>query len=373
MAARTKVNGGGVNSGDPGSAEPRGVSFGIRAVPDVTALQSVMWSGSLRNVQLESGPLEAKHLRVVLFDGVIDHVAWNRRLRTVGAVSQDQITFALLTSAPPGTFFQGCDMNRAGPLLIRGGQAWDGVGPAGGHWTAFSIGLNLLGEQLDSMGMKSSWLYRGGHRVASGSDRSIRLHRLLDSFLCRHWLPGAIDGEIDWDEAVMLAFVDAMVDIEVDATCRPCKYQRICRLSEEYMLEHLGDPLSIAALCRHCRCSRRYLEYAFRHVFGIAPARYFRHLRLNTAHVLLRQADPAAATVSQIAGLVGIEQLGRFAREYHRLFGVLPRATLAKSRNMPVCLHAPGPCRCNAAFTCRSHLRRSTGRPAPIAGKATKH
>ncbi len=100
------------------------------------------------------------------------------------------------------------------------------------------------------------------------------------------------------------------------------------------MLDHLKQPLSVAALCRYCGCSRRYLEYAFASIFGQGPSEYFRSLRLHRAQALLKQHDPTTTTVTRIATDLGFEQLGRFAGEYRKLFGESPRESLRKSRRV---------------------------------------
>jgi AraC-like DNA-binding protein len=60
----------------------------------------------------------------------------------------------------------------------------------------------------------------------------------------------------------------------------------------------------------------------------MSPAKYLKRYRMTQARLDLLEADPVAATVTQIATAWGFWELGRFAVEYRRLFGESPSETL---------------------------------------------
>ena len=62
----------------------------------------------------------------------------------------------------------------------------------------------------------------------------------------------------------------------------------------------------------------------------MGPKHYLLLRRMNLARWALRQSAPEAASVTEIATRYGFWQLGRFAVEYHTLFGESPSATLAR-------------------------------------------
>jgi transcriptional regulator GlxA family with amidase domain len=62
----------------------------------------------------------------------------------------------------------------------------------------------------------------------------------------------------------------------------------------------------------------------------MGPKRYLLPRRMRLARRALRQAAPAAASVTDIATRFGFWQLGRFAVEYQSLFGESPSATLRR-------------------------------------------
>jgi AraC family ethanolamine operon transcriptional activator len=51
-------------------------------------------------------------------------------------------------------------------------------------------------------------------------------------------------------------------------------------------------------------------------------------MRLCAIHSVLRESNPATATVAQVAIQHGFIELGRFSHYYHSLFGEYPSETL---------------------------------------------
>ena len=104
----------------------------------------------------------------------------------------------------------------------------------------------------------------------------------------------------------------------------------IVRSVEDWVDGHSPETVQLADLCRALRLSRRTLQRAFTEVLGMGPARYLTLKRLTAVRAELRQSDPAAATVTEIALRYGFWELGRFARDYRRTFGESPSETLSK-------------------------------------------
>ena len=104
----------------------------------------------------------------------------------------------------------------------------------------------------------------------------------------------------------------------------------IVRSVEDWVDGHSPETIQLADLCRALRLSRRTLQRAFTEVLGMGPARYLTLKRLTAVRAELRQSDPAAATVTDIALRYGFWELGRFARDYRRTFGESPSETLSK-------------------------------------------
>lgn len=74
----------------------------------------------------------------------------------------------------------------------------------------------------------------------------------------------------------------------------------------------------------------RTLTRGFRNRHGVGPIGYLRRLRLDRAFRDLLAADPAKATVTEIAFKYGFYSLGRFSAAYRRAFDESPSETLRR-------------------------------------------
>lgn len=103
---------------------------------------------------------------------------------------------------------------------------------------------------------------------------------------------------------------------------------RAVRRAVEAMRADPGRPFSVADLARVAGVSARSLQDGFQRHLDTSPMAYLREVRLSLVHQELRQADPGAGTVTEIAYRCGFVHLGRFAALYRRRYGVSPSATL---------------------------------------------
>jgi AraC-like DNA-binding protein len=100
--------------------------------------------------------------------------------------------------------------------------------------------------------------------------------------------------------------------------------------AEAYIEAHFRDPLSLADIAASAGVSARSLQNGFQSFRHMTPIVYLREVRLKHAHQALLKADPAFATVTDIAVHCGFTHLGQFTAHYSRAYGVSPRDTLVK-------------------------------------------
>jgi AraC-like DNA-binding protein len=103
---------------------------------------------------------------------------------------------------------------------------------------------------------------------------------------------------------------------------------RAVRRAVEVIRADPAQPFTVADLAQIAGVGPRSLQAGFQRHLGTSPMAYLRDVRLAWAHDELREADPAGATVTEIAYRCGFPHLGRFAAVYRGRFGVPPSQTL---------------------------------------------
>jgi AraC-like DNA-binding protein len=108
-------------------------------------------------------------------------------------------------------------------------------------------------------------------------------------------------------------------------------HTRIMARFEEVLADHPKRPLPMPELRALVGVNDRTLRSCCAEFLGISPTRYMLLRRLNLVRSALRDANPATASVAEIAGSCGFTELGRFAVAYQTAFGESPSTTLRQS------------------------------------------
>ena len=108
--------------------------------------------------------------------------------------------------------------------------------------------------------------------------------------------------------------------------CSPPLVQR----AEDYLMENLMNPISIADVAAAAGMSMRTLSREFRCQHDTTIKGFIKDRRLEAAYRALLAAEPGETNVTKVALDMGFDQLGRFSADYRSAFGELPSETLAR-------------------------------------------
>jgi AraC-like DNA-binding protein len=149
--------------------------------------------------------------------------------------------------------------------------------------------------------------------------------------------------------AMEQALLDAMIACTAsgdaaDARSANRHHGAVVRRLEEFLETNFDETIYVQELCKATGVSYPTLRGCCQEHLGMSPKRYLWLRRMHLVRRALRAADPAMATVTEIATQYGFWELGRFSLTYRSLFGEPPSASLrrpptihdlAKSRNRP--------------------------------------
>lgn len=96
--------------------------------------------------------------------------------------------------------------------------------------------------------------------------------------------------------------------------------------TQEFIHEHLHEPLNIEVLAEYAGVSVRTLFAGFKNYLGTTPMAYLKELRYEQAHFELMHTENVSVT--DVAFKWGFTHLGRFSQEYKHRYGELPSSTL---------------------------------------------
>ncbi|WP_029078291.1 helix-turn-helix domain-containing protein [Bradyrhizobium sp. th.b2] len=104
--------------------------------------------------------------------------------------------------------------------------------------------------------------------------------------------------------------------------------QRIMARFEALIEANADRVLFVTEVCEAIGVTGRTFYNCCMHDLGMSAHRYLSLRRLHQAHWVLRMADPANTTVTEVATRHGFWELGRFSRIYRELFQESPSETL---------------------------------------------
>lgn len=110
----------------------------------------------------------------------------------------------------------------------------------------------------------------------------------------------------------------------------PRKLDLHLRRAEQFMSEHLEEPLTLGHVARACGVSRRTVQAAFQSERGVGPMQWLRQERLQAVRDALTGGREARPSVTEVALRFGFSHLGEFSKAYRSAFGETPTATLAR-------------------------------------------
>lgn len=252
------------------------------------------------------------------------------------------------TDCPPGTVgiasqtkgleltrFCGRGLQTADSMLMTPGNEYDLVASRGTEYTVMAVNIDRFKQHaLAVWGEIPHLLPMTGLLKARSLVHQELLQEKIRNTL--HLFSDHPEHLSDPNSAMVIE--DELLDVLLWATKPPPLHLRHAirhkhaKKAELYIRDHIDKPISIRSLCESIGVSERALRNGFVEYFGLSPKRYMQNLRLHQIRRALKAANPKETTVTRIVMDWGVSHLGRFSRDYRRVFGEIPSAALKRSQ-----------------------------------------
>ncbi len=300
---------------------------------DIDEFAGAQRSWSLHYEQLSSGHFSA-HLQHVQLPGLrLVHEQASCAIWQRGELGSGHIGFAMPLDLAGHAAFNGQALS-ADSIMIGRSEQLDLCLPAGAGLIGVVVDAELLGTLWEHLYQKrlSAWIDRQvvvTARPGLAEDlRRLHLRAMADA----DTQPGLLHNPVamlQLRDAILIEWIEALpTKVGTDDLASGEARKRVVDRACELMLAQRDAPLTILQVCDRIGASPRKLEYCFRSVLGIAPAKYMRAARLNGVRRELRQSRGA---VLDVAARWGFWHMGEFAAAYRRQFGELPSQTLRQA------------------------------------------
>ena len=141
---------------------------------------------------------------------------------------------------------------------------------------------------------------------------------------------GGYGDAAGFDAAVAGWLAEQLLEVDGARPTTEANLQRIVRL-EQWVDAHLGEDLSLDAMCGVIGVSRRSLQKALLLLRGQTPIEFVTSRRLTAARGRLENRA-STTQVATVALDCGFRHLGRFAANYRKAFGESPSETARATR-----------------------------------------
>ena len=307
-------------------------------IRDADSYGAVLSEANLEISQLEPERLSGRHLRLALPGGQFSYVETSAQLRGNGTFP-NLWTLSVVLGSTTRSQQHGIEV-RAGSLVIhRPGVEHDGIYGRNFKVACFTVHDNVLAKlfpQLHPQLQEAMCLPWSVFEPPANSRRKI-IERFAEGAAIVQ-----LDRQVRNSRRAMAKFEEELVgdfletvELQLPAHSLGAEQRAAATVREidQYVHKSRLVGSSVTELCAACEVPRRTLNRAFQNAVGMGPATYLRRVRLNGVRRALLQRNAGSTTVSDVALEFGFWHLGRFAAQYHELFGESPHETLRRARH----------------------------------------
>ena len=298
------------------------------------------YHAAIRDVHAEGVITARGNFRVESTAIWLDRLSLQRNRETLARTAYSAVdpkVFAIFFATDPGqpAYINGLEISQGDLIVFRAGSTGHNRSSAALQWGSIALShedVAAAGETIIGRELTTPPFTRRIRPPAPLLSRMLSLHeaaghlaKTAPDILARPEVARALE------QGLVHALVSCINGGEAAETGNAHhRHAAILRRLEAVLEANPDHTLYVAELCAATGASDRTLRVCCQEYLGMSPMRYLWLRRMYLARRALRVADPAAATVTEIATTYGFWELGRFSVAYRSLFGELPSAALRR-------------------------------------------
>ena len=292
--------------------------------------------------QLSNGDFSGAVEEFGLGSTIVYREVLNRAVLQTGTTVPECILLGAIVAMDGSAFYNGTWFDRPVVLTMRPGREFEFRSPLSHEIVAGSVGLSDFEAYASAAeGCSSDRLLECMKPVSCNSVAARKLASIVKMAEAAGQQAMSARQLALAAREIKSGLLDCLVaccstkDCRAEGTTRiRASRIRIFRRADQYIREHVGDPIDIETLCRVTNASRRTLQYCFEDVLDINPLMYLRCVRLNGVRNSIRASAARERTIADIAAEWGFWHQSNFSAYYKQMFGELPSETTAKRISM---------------------------------------
>lgn len=286
--------------------------------------------------QISPGPGTGRHTFVDTIGLRLDLSHWSTGVLLRGAGAPDSVCLGIVDGDPTPIRFRGRPVAPSHIPLVQSGVDFELSTPESMGALVLTIDRSLFQRHAHAL-----W----GQGLTPGAAYMLSLPGPEQGFALVQRLKATLEtvaghaARLASPQVARLVTDQILTDLLTTSSVEPSRIilphrHHLAREAAAQLRSGWDHPVSIRDLCERLSVSWRTLDQGFLELYSVPPKTYMRIARLHHVRRALATADPAGATVTDIAVSWGFFQLGRFAVDYRRLFGERPSDTLWKRRTL---------------------------------------
>jgi AraC family ethanolamine operon transcriptional activator len=287
--------------------------------------------------QLDCGSFQAELSQTITPSVILVECAFSRMIEQHGAPPPGYRTFGFAASQNLELRWRGKTVGPDSLMLFPPGCELESISRPGFHVFAFSVLERVLEANAARRGFDSvEDLFPAGDLISCPAEIMANIRFLALSLSRSAEIRPDLLDDCAFRENLELDLVDSVLDAIATAggtaACRSTAHSRTraVKMALDIIADRADEPVTVAEIARSTGVTDRTLRNAFEDVYALSPKQYLQAYRLNQVHRQLLRFQETGQNVSDSANAWGFWHMGQFARDYRRMFGVLPSESMKK-------------------------------------------